>query len=671
MEKNKRPNRLIKEKSPYLLQHAYNPVDWYPWCSEAFQRAKEENKPIFLSIGYSTCHWCHVMAEESFEDPEIAKILNDYFISIKVDKEERPDIDNYYMTIAQALTNNVGWPLTIIMTPDKKPFFAAAYIPKTRTYNQIGLIELLPYIHQLWQENREKILQASDELIQIIDNLMQTQTAENIDYTIHNAAFNELEKRFDEKFGGFGTAPKFPAPNNLFYLARFYYYTKNQNALKIMTKTLRHMAWGGIFDQLGAGFHRYSTDQYWILPHFEKMLYDQALLIIAYAQTYQITKDGLFIKIAQKTADFALREMYTTDGGFCSALDADTKDGEGSYYLWTARELKNLIPESDFKIFSQVYNINEQGNCAIPGMNILYSGNSMEYYARSLKMEPAELEKNIERINRVLYKHRQKREPPARDKKIMTSWNGLMISALAKLGKIISQAKYLDEAEKTANFIREKLFVNNSLYHYYLDGANIEGFLDDYAFFIRGLINLYEATFNKEYLNFATSLAALTIDKFWDSDDKGFYTVSATTESPRRIKEFHDGAIPSANAIMALNLIKLGTLENHTEFSELADQTIKANSKNIKSSPLPFLTMLSNIFLRKNISEVKIRGDKNQLTPVLNHLGKEFIPDTVFSYTPAPEENIQFHLCKNGACLAPIKNTAELLEKLHGTINYK
>jgi len=517
----KKYNHLINEKSPYLLQHAENPVDWYPWCDEAFERAKNENKPIFLSIGYSTCHWCHVMEKESFQDEEVAKILNENFISIKVDREERPDIDSVYMNICQAMTGHGGWPLTIIMTPDKKPFFAGTYIPKYSKYNRLGLIDLLQRIAQLWNENREKLLLLADQITdEIKQALTHIQPKETIDEQIFTQAYDQLESQFDPEYGGFGSAPKFPTPHNLMFLLRYWKTTGNIKALAMVEKTLNSMSLGGIYDHIGFGFHRYSTDRQWILPHFEKMLYDQALISIAYLEAYQATGNLRYKKLCDEILSYVLRNLTNPDGGFYSAEDADSEGEEGKFYLWEFEELRKLLNQDEFNFVCEKFNIQKDGNY-FDELRKGRTGKNIFYLTQQLNEEENE---KWQRIRQKLFEHREKRIHPLKDDKILTDWNGLMIAAFAKAYSVLKIDEYLNVARKSADFILKNLYKDGKLLHRFRDGeAKIDGYLDDYSFFIWGLLELYEASFETRYLKTAIDLTETMIQLFWDGENGGFY----------------------------------------------------------------------------------------------------------------------------------------------------
>ncbi|MBR0596979.1 thioredoxin domain-containing protein [Sinanaerobacter chloroacetimidivorans] len=584
MTKNRETNRLIHEKSPYLLQHAHNPVDWFPWGEEAFQKAQKEDKPVFLSIGYSTCHWCHVMAHESFEDNDVAQALNKDFVSIKVDKEERPDIDAVYMTVCQAVTGRGGWPLTIIMSPNQKPFFAGTYFPKTKHYQIPGLLDILSAVTEEWKKNRRDLEETGDKIIQALNK------AEGEEKGIHwdtEAGFaarrmvteaKELfQSSFDEKYGGFGESPKFPSPHNLMFLLRCYKLEKDESALYMVEKTLRYMYRGGIFDHIGFGFSRYSTDNKWLVPHFEKMLYDNALLAIIYLETFQITEKEIYRMIAAKTLDYILREMTDSEGGFYSAQDADSEGIEGKYYVFDPAETIRLLGEEDGAYFNEYFDISERPNFeegSIPNLikNELYEQNDSK----------------IDDLIKKVYEYRLTRTMLHKDDKQLTSWNSLMIVAFAKAYKALNDDKYLQAAEKAAAFISNSLSKENGkLFVRYREGeAAGDGTLDDYAFFIWALLEIYEANYNSNYLDQAIKLSKIMQKQFWDEKSGGFFLTDKDAEGLiYRPKETYDGAVPSGNSAACYVLIKLSKLTGMQEPKELANKQLGFLMKHVAGYP--------------------------------------------------------------------------------------
>ncbi|MFW5971687.1 MAG: thioredoxin domain-containing protein [Desulfovermiculus sp.] len=586
-------NRLIDEKSPYLLQHAYNPVDWLPWSDEAFALAREKDHPLFVSIGYSTCHWCHVMEQESFEDQEVAQALNRSFISVKVDREERPDIDTIYMNACQLISGRGGWPLTVVMTPDKRPFFAATYIPKQSRFGQPGLLDLLAEISRLWNHDRDKIFysarQVTDNLQRLHQNLPQT----TLDASTLEAAFQSLEQRYDSEYGGFGQAPKFPAPHNLLFLLRYWQRSGKHEALEMVDTTLKAMRQGGVFDHLGYGFHRYSTDRSWLVPHFEKMLYDQAMLIMALAKTCEHTRDPLYAQVIEETAGYVFHDMTDVSGAFYSAEDADSEGVEGKFYVWTEQEIDKLLSPEEARLVKKVFGLTPEGNFKDEatgrrtGANILHLPLPLDQAAESLGLGPENLSSQLETVRSKLLTVRNQRVRPLLDDKVLTDWNGLMIAALAKAGRILGNDEYTRAAKRAARFILENMYRDGRLLHRYRDRqAAIPGMLDDYAFFIQGLIQLHAATAERQYLDTARELTRDCLTHFWDQDHGGFYlTPDDGEELLARPKEVTDGAIPSGNSVMLSNLLRLGRLTDDAELSQKANNLIAAFSGTVAKIP--------------------------------------------------------------------------------------
>jgi len=626
MTDTKKANRLIKEKSPYLLQHAYNPVNWFPWSDEAFEKAKSEDKPIFLSIGYSTCHWCHVMEKESFEDQEVAEVLNKYFIAIKVDREERPDIDHIYMEVCQALTGHGGWPLTIFMTPDKKPFFAGTYFPKNDRMGMSGLLSILNSVHEAWTKDRESLLKESEYIINAInegDDFFETDNDGKLTKDILDKAYFELKFAFDNFFGGFGSEPKFPTPHNLLFLLRYWYNTKEEYALTMVEKTLACMHKGGIYDHIGFGFSRYSTDKKWLVPHFEKMLYDNALLAIAYLEAYQATKKREYADIAEEIFTYVLRDMTSPEGGFYSAEDADSEGVEGKFYVWSVNEVKKVLGEHDGEKYCKYYDITPHGN--FEGSNIpnLIKGNI-----------PDEDKPFIERCRKKLFAYREKRVHPHKDDKILASWNGLMIAAMAIGGRILGKDKYIKAAEKAAEFVLSKLISESGrLLARYRDGESaFLGYVDDYAFFIWGLIELYETTYKPVYLKHSLKLNDDLIKYFWDEKNGGlFYYGSDSEQLIARPKEVYDGATPSGNSVSTLNFLRLARLTGRSDLENKAYMQFETFGGNIKSFPSGHCFFLSAfLFANSKIKEVVIVGKDNlESSNMINIIREEFRPFTL------------------------------------------
>lgn len=566
-------NNLKDQTSPYLLQHADNPVHWYPWCKEAFEKAKKENKPIFLSIGYSTCHWCHVMAHESFEDEEVAEELNRNFISIKVDKEERPDIDSIYMSVCMMLTGSGGWPTSIFMTPEQKPFYAGTYFPKNPSYGSIGFLGLLKIIHEKWTQNEDSLVKTGEEITRQLKRYTEGETqqfAENgesqgIYEKLSEQAFLWFWNSFDRVNGGFGKAPKFPTPHNLMFLMEYYRVTGEEHALEMAEKTLLQMYKGGIFDHIGYGFSRYSTDNYFLVPHFEKMLYDNALLLLSYTKAFSITGKNIYRKIAEKTADYILREMTSPEGGFYSAQDADSEGVEGRYYVFDYNEMIELLGSEKGKQFNDYYNITKQGN--FEGKNI----------PNRLKASDDLGEEKFEESIAKVYSYRKERAKLHLDDKILTSWNGMMIGALAMMYRIFGKEVYLQQAKAACDFIEQHQQEEDVLFVSCREGrCQGKGFLDDYAFYGFALINLYEATLDRSYLDKAIRYCKKAIADFGDKEQGGFYLYGRENEQLILIpKETYDGAIPSGNSVMAYNLVKLRNLLLENEWQEQAEKQLE------------------------------------------------------------------------------------------------
>lgn len=611
-------NHLASEKSPYLLQHADNPVHWYPWSDAAFEKAKREDKPILLSIGYSTCHWCHVMERESFENNQIAEIMNQYFVSIKVDREERPDIDHIYMTAVMSMTGQGGWPLTVFLDHDKKPFYGGTYFPPEARWGYPGFPELMNTIHERWVNQRDQIQKASDGMTALLSvrSRKSPDSSRSLDPGILNAAYQQYDTSFDTSFGGFGTSPKFPTPHNLSFLLRYWKRTKQQRVLDMVEFTLLKMADGGIYDHLAGGFHRYSTDQIWQIPHFEKMLYDQALISKLYVELYQITKNPFYARVAREIYDYVLREMQSPEGGFYSAQDADSFDPddvelnsaelseskekkEGAFYVWRFEEI-GVILGDNAPIFNYYYGINEDGNAEsdphgeFTGKNIIYVKRTISEVAQHFKIDDLEIVRRLEDSREKLLIERAKRPAPYLDDKVLTDWNGLMISSLAFASGVLKEKKYLDAAEKSANFILNRMENNHSLMHRFRDGdVAIDGMLDDYAFMIDALLELYAATFNTEYLTKAFDLQNAQNKKFWDVENGGYYfTSSDAMDLIYRHKDVYDGAIPSGNSMSALNLSRLIGMSFNEEYTALRDRLFSAFTQDIQQRPSGYAQFL-------------------------------------------------------------------------------
>ncbi|MBN2247029.1 MAG: thioredoxin domain-containing protein [Candidatus Aminicenantes bacterium] len=691
----KKTNRLINEKSPYLLQHAYNPVDWFPWGDEAFDTAKREVKPILLSVGYSTCHWCHVMEKESFEDAEVADLINETFIPIKVDREERPDIDNTYMAISQLLTGRGGWPLTIFMTPEKKPFFAATYLPKHQRANLIGLMDLIPKIRMLWLSHKEDIEKTADKIIDSLRSSDLVLNETSSDENFLEKAYSDLSGSFDKENGGFNYAPKFPTPHKLMFLLRYWKRSRNQHALSMAAKTLDSMHRGGIFDQIGFGSHRYSTDPFWKLPHFEKMLYDQALLVYTSSEAYQATGTARCKDMAEQIIGYVQRELTSLEGAFYSAEDADSEGKEGKYYLWTKDEIETLLSKQDTDIFEKFYAINPEGNFfdeatgQKTGNNLIYQPLSWQESASKLGMPENILRNKIESIRIRLLQKRATRVKPLRDDKVLTDWNGLMIAALAKASQAFEKPEYVEAAQHAMEFISDKMHMaDGGLYHRYRDGeSSYAGYADDYAFLIWGLLELYEAVFQPVYLEKAFDLNTYFIKHFWDTEKGGFFFSSDLSESLfTRRKELYDGAVPSANSVQALNLHRLARISGSVELENMASQMIATFSGEISKYPAAYSYFLCALdFAEGPAHEIIIVGkrDAPETKKMLRSIQKNFIPNKIVLFVPAEESDPKIHkiapytgqypwldnratifLCQNYSCQQPTHDINKILENL-------
>jgi uncharacterized protein YyaL (SSP411 family) len=685
----RKPNRLIKEKSPYLLQHAYNPVDWYPWSSEAFERAKREDKPVFVSIGYSTCHWCHVMEKECFEDAEVAELMNRTFLSIKVDREERPDLDAAYMAVCQSMGRNCGWPLNVIMSPDKNPFFVASYIPKNDRYGTVGMLSLVPQIGEIWRTRKAEMESIGKELKEQIATQTEAETANQLDKNTLDDAYEQLFLRFDQENGGFGGAPKFPSPHNLLFLLRYYNRTKEKTAWTMVEKTLRAMRLGGVFDQIGFGFHRYSTDAQWLVPHFEKMLYDQALLALAYLEAYQASGSAKFKLTAKESLDYVVRDLAATEGGFYSAEDADSEGEEGKFYLWSQKEIGKALPKQDADLAVKLFGIKSEGNYAEPsigrtGKNILHFAVPLEQIASESNLTMDELIGRLGKIRNTVFEIREKRIHPAKDDKILTDWNGLMIAALARANQVLGEPRYLQAANKAADFILKEMKTEDGrLFHRYAKGERaVMGFLDDYAFLAFGLIELYEAGFDEKYLRTAVDLTKSMIAQFWDEKNGGFFFTSKNiVEEVPRLKQTYDGAIPSGNSVAVHNLLRLARLSGETSFEDYAAKQMKAFSHEVKSQPLGYTFMLAGLMFALgptfNVVLVGDPTDKN-MVEIIGGLRKNYLPNlTVIIWTPekaksAPtgvvyekiEGKATAYVCRDQTCMPPTNNIEKMLELL-------
>jgi uncharacterized protein YyaL (SSP411 family) len=740
-EHSEHTNRLAHEKSPYLLQHAHNPVDWYPWGEEAFATARRENKPIFLSVGYSTCHWCHVMAHESFESEEVAAIMNREFVNIKVDREERPDVDRVYMTFVQATTGGGGWPMSVWLTPDLKPFVGGTYFPPEERYGQPGFKKVLERIATAWKENHDDIVEQGGKIVAALQESQSAAKGEaQIDAATLEAAYRQIDRSYDPKEGGFGNSPKFPRPVTFNFLTRFYARDpksdSGKQALEMALFTLRKMAAGGMHDHIGGGFHRYSVDRYWHVPHFEKMLYDQAQLAVAYLDAYQILGDphlnpqvGIatgeerreadakapvridFESVARDILDYVARDMTSKEGGFFSAEDADSpvvagigdpghgKTAEGAFYIWTKKEIDVVLGDAA-EIFDFHYGVQVHGNAPegsdphdeFRGKNILIERHTIVETAEHFRKTKEEIAKSLAESRKKLFSIRAKRPRPHLDDKIITAWNGLMISAFARAAQVLDEPRYLDIATRAASFLREHLYDSSHkiLYRNYREGrSDIEGFADDYAFVIQGLLDLYEASFNVEWLKLATQLEETQDRLFFDEKNGGYFSTSGKDQSVfLRMKDDNDGAEPAASSVAALNLLRLSQFRDDPAAgrADRARKTIDAFATTLSHFPSAMPQML--VALDYSLSkprQIVIAGKKNALgtKALLTEVHRHFLPKTILFLADGAEgqkylgdrnEAIRAmsivdgkaaaYACENFTCKAPVTNTKELAELL-------
>tara|TARA_R110000868_G_scaffold1211_2_gene9316 strand:- start:36981 stop:38999 length:2019 start_codon:yes stop_codon:yes gene_type:complete len=671
------PNSLANEKSPYLLQHKDNPVEWYPWGEEAFEKARRENKPVFLSIGYATCHWCHVMAHESFEDESIAELLNDAFINVKVDREERPDLDSTYMTVCQMLNGQGGWPLTIILTPDKEPFFAATYIPKEARFGRIGLRQLIPGVKGMWTHEPEKITKAVESIKEGFGRSQKFESGEFPGTEAIDYAAEQLAMRFDDEFGGFGSAPKFPSPHNLMFLLRHWKQTGEQRFLDGVTNTLTAMRLGGIWDHVGFGFHRYSTDRKWLLPHFEKMLYDQALLMMVYTEAWQITKNPLFKQTVFEIAEYVFRDLTSDEGAFFSAEDADSEGEEGKFYIWKTSKIESLLSIEEVEFFRTHFNLKVEGNFEDEATKEL-TGQNIPHLKKELNETDSAAWQNI---RSKLFKNREQRIRPLLDDKVLTDWNSLMIVALAKAGAVFVEQEFIERAEKAFLFIEKKLLKTDQLLHRYKDGeAVIEAFADDYAFLIWAGIELYEATFETKYLQLALDLNSHFLDVFWDEENGGFYfSVNDSDQPLGRQKQIYDGAVPSSNSVAFLNLIRLSRFSGNTSLEEKANQLGKCFSADlIRSGSSSTMSMMALQFLFNDPKEIVIAEGENEASDFIRYFHSTFDPSKILLLNPLKRDNTllktspflekqvaidqktTIFICRNYSCEKPVFDINDL-----------
>lgn len=672
------PNRLNKEKSPYLLQHQNNPVDWYPWGDEAFKNAAIENKPIFLSIGYATCHWCHVMEKESFEDQEIANLMNQTFVNIKVDREERPDIDATYMTVCQLINGHGGWPLSIIMNANKEPFFAGTYIPKDARFNRIGMKQLIPSIRSLWANEPKRITKA---ITQVKKGFKKSQEFEKGYFPGTEAidfAAEQLLSLYDTVHGGFGDAPKFPSPHNLMFLLRQYHFTKEQRFLDPVKHTLIEMRLSGLWDHVGFGFHRYSTDSKWHLPHFEKMLYDQALLMMAYTEAWQLTKHPLFKQTVEEIAEYVQRDLMHPDGVFYSAEDADSEGIEGKFYVWEADVLRELLVK-DFDFINKHFSIYDEGNFEDEATK-KKNGQNILHLTKPLSETEAV---TWSTIRSLLFTERKKRIRPSLDDKILTDWNALIISAFAKAGAVFQNNEFLNIANVAYTFILKNMISQNVIYHRFKDNeVAIQGFSDDYLHLVWAGLELYNASYKLEYLEKSIDILDKAIENFWDPENGGFFLSNDLSAQPLGLqKQIYDGAIPSSNSIGLYCLIKLGRITGSQDYELKANKLGELFSTDLlRSGSSITMSMIALQFLHHHSGEIVVIPGKNNSKELKYFLQTEFMPSKIIcwmnsnsrfkeiiffnTFKKSENEETQIYMCKNQTCELPVHSIDELKKML-------
>ncbi|WEG10780.1 thioredoxin domain-containing protein [Pullulanibacillus sp. KACC 23026] len=672
-------NRLINEKSPYLLQHAHNPVDWYAWGEEAFAKAKAENKPVFVSIGYSTCHWCHVMAHESFEDEEIASLLNERFISIKVDREERPDIDSVYMNVCQALTGHGGWPLSVFLTPDQKPFYAGTYWPKESRYGQLGFRDVILSLSDHYQETPEKIEGTGDQIIAALKKAGEE--AASIHPHILEQTYEHFKSTFDPEYGGFGQEPKFPSPHQLMWLMRYAQISKEPEALQMVEKTLESLAKGGIHDHIGGGFSRYSVDREWLVPHFEKMLYDQATLMIAYSEAYKITKNPAYADSVDDIFQYVTRELTDEKGGFYSAEDADSEGVEGKFYVWHPEEVIEVLGDEEGAFYCDVYDITKNGN--FEGASIPHLiGVSLDEEAERYQISVTDFVARLENAREKLFLHREKRIHPHKDDKVLTSWNGMMIAALATAYQATQNKDYLQAAERAFNFLNEHLWVNGKWKARYRQGdVKYDGYLDDYAMMLWACDALYESTFNSVYLTHMEEWAKGMIQDFWDEKGHGFFLTAKSTELFIRPKDIYDGATPSGNSVASLMLLKLSRRTGNLDFEMYVDKMFNRFGAEVNRYPMGHTFFLMTYLLAKQgTKELVVLTPQNEAAqPEFKGIQTEFCPEiiplvgthkeliSVAALTQTfylMDDKTTYYLCKNYACERPTTDWEQVLKEI-------
>jgi len=673
-------NRLIHETSPYLLQHAHNPVDWYPWSEEAFEKAKKENKPVLLSIGYSACHWCHVMERESFENEKIAALMNELFVNIKVDREERPDLDEIYMNAVQMLTGRGGWPMTMFLTPEGKPFYGGTYFPPEDRQGMPGFPRILQGVAQAYRERPADVEKSVAQILETLHHMAESQPSEN-DFApgIIAESCEKIARAYDSESGGLGQAPKFPNPGVYELFLRYYSESGDERYLTMVAQTLSKMAQGGIYDHVGGGFHRYSVDAKWLVPHFEKMLYDNAQLLRIYSQAYLITREPLYKTVVEESAGYLLREMHQPEGGFYSTQDADSEGEEGKFFVWTLAEIDALLGAEDGEVFARMYDVTEEGN--FEEKNILHPILTVDQASKFFRKEKSEIEALIARTKEKLFTAREKRIKPFRDEKIIAAWNGLLLSGLAEAIKITGASSCLEASRRTVEFIFGRMFRDGYLLHVYKDGqAKLRGYLDDYAFVALGLLDLYEVLFDRSLIDRAMELADIMLREFWDERGGGlFYTGKSHQPLISRAKPVFDASIPSGNAIAAQLLLRLYHLVGAEDYHTRAETILRSYYDAMVSQPFGFAHMLCALdqYLHP-AKEIVIVGERSdaRTTDLIKEIHSLYLPNKAVQIF-APGESLEkvsplmvgkqqidgrptAYVCQNFTCSAPVTSWAEL-----------
>jgi len=678
------PNHLINETSPYLLQHAHNPVDWYPWGEEAFEKARSENKPILLSVGYSACHWCHVMAHESFENEDIAHLMNEHFVNIKVDREERPDVDQIYMNAVQMMTHHGGWPMTVFLTPDAVPFYGGTYFPPQDRYNIPGFPSILIGVAQAYRERQDDIRETGASLITELRRLSETGGSDHpIEPEMLDAAYAGMIRNYDSVNGGFGGAPKFPPAMALEFLLRTYVRTGNRDALQMISHTCRKMSHGGMYDQLGGGFHRYSTDSRWLVPHFEKMLYDNALLSRLYLHYFQVSDDQSARETVEGILDYVLREMTHPEGGFYSTQDADSEGHEGKFFVWDIEEIRNMLGETAASRFCDYYNVTPSGN--FEGQNIPNVTRSIEDVAVAHNVSVSELHASLDESKRLLFDLREKRIKPDRDEKILTAWNGLMMASFAEAGVVLNRPDYTDAARRNAEFVLANLREDGMLLRTWKDGrAKFNAYLEDYAFLAEGLLTLFETTGESRWLQESLALTDRMIEEFWDNEGGGFFFTGKSHEDLIvRSKDYFDNATPSGNSVAAIVLLRLATLTGRENYRNLATAVLREVGDQVRRYPSGFgYALAAADFLLSTPKEVAIVGNnKTDIQPLLGETWRRYLPNKVVAIglgedlevaeitpllanRPLVDGVATAYVCEHYTCKQPVTQVSALREQL-------